>query len=117
MVQASPRFAVPEAHVLVTDDTTWDEVWNSIRDVVRDASKEAMKDAEGGSITLWDDFMKGWAEAWDVLRPKIRDAARITLKELADIANNMLAVSVVNSLRDTCLHINGRDMVSFPNLG
>jgi len=115
MVGASPRFAAPEAHVLVTDDTTWDEIWNSIRDIVRDASKEAMKDAEGGWTTLWDDFMEVWAEAWEVLRPKIRDAARNTLQELADIANNMLAVSVVNSLRDTRLHITGRDMIPRPS--
>ncbi|KAF9505435.1 hypothetical protein BS47DRAFT_538063 [Hydnum rufescens UP504] len=110
IVQTAPLFAAPEGRAFVTDDTTWDEVWNSVRDIVRDASKEAMKDPEGGWTALWDAFMEVWAEAWEVLGPKMRDGGRMTVNQLTDLTNNALAVSVVNSLPDTRLHINGRDM-------
>ncbi|KAF9520779.1 hypothetical protein BS47DRAFT_1357183 [Hydnum rufescens UP504] len=117
MVQASPRFAAPDAQVLVTDDTTWDEIWNSIRDIVQDASKEAMNKAmketkEDGWTGLWDDFMEVWAAAWEALRLEIRDAARITLKELTELANDALAYSVRETLPDARLHLGVRNMGS-----
>ncbi|KAF9520780.1 hypothetical protein BS47DRAFT_404148 [Hydnum rufescens UP504] len=117
LVQASRRFAVPEAHVLITDNETWDEIWNSIRDIVRDASKEAMNEAmketkEDGWTGLWDDFMEVWPAAWEALRPEIRDTARATLKELTELANDSLAYCVRETLPDTHVHLDVRDMGS-----
>ncbi|KAF9502822.1 hypothetical protein BS47DRAFT_1356664, partial [Hydnum rufescens UP504] len=98
MAQATPFLAAVAP--------TWDEVWNSMRDSVQDACKNAMKGRQVGTwATLWDALMKEWGAAWEAISHEMRDTARVTLNEMANLVNDELADSVVDTLPDTHLHI------------
>ncbi|KAF9509007.1 hypothetical protein BS47DRAFT_1397276 [Hydnum rufescens UP504] len=106
MVQATPLLAAGGADGFGENNMQWDEVWNSMRDSVQDACKNAMKGRQVGTwATLWDALMKEWGAAWEAISHEMRDTARVTLNEMANLVNDELADSVVDTLPDTHLHI------------
>jgi len=106
IMQGTPLFAAGGADGAIKDDTKWDEVWNSMRESVQDTLKREMKGKlEERWATLWDGLMREWSKGWETMGNEMRDTARRIVKEMMDLVNDELAVSVVDTLPDTHLHI------------